>query len=67
MKNSKLRGKIVEKFGTLENFAKELGTTRQTLSNKMNKKIPWKQDQIETVCMILDIDKSQIFEYFFSE
>ena len=33
---SKLEGKIIEKFGTRERFAKALGITTKTISEKLN-------------------------------
>ena len=40
---SKLKGKIVEVFGTQSNFAKAVGMSERTLSCKLNNKIPFTQ------------------------
>ena len=43
---SKLRGKIVEKYGNQGEFAKAMNWSERTLSNKMKGKIAWKQTDI---------------------
>ena len=35
---NKLRGRIIEKYGTQEKFARELGVSKNSLSLKMNGK-----------------------------
>ena len=39
----KLRGKIVEKYGSQSEFSVVMGLSERTLSLKMNSKVPWKQ------------------------
>ena len=63
---SKLEGRIVEKFSTRENFAKSLGVTTKSISEKLNNKTIWKQPEIEKSCDLLGIDKSEIGLYFFA-
>lgn len=63
---SKLRGKIIEKFGTYKNFAKAMDTSERTLSLKLNNKIFWKQDEIEKAIELLTINKKDILIYFFN-
>jgi transcriptional regulator with XRE-family HTH domain len=62
---SKLRGRIVEKCGTLENFAKAAEISSHTISRYLNNKIPWKQTNINTAIQILDIPPEEIPTYFF--
>lgn len=62
---SKLRGRIVEKYGTLDGFAKAIGWSMRTTSLKMNCHVAWKQQDIVRACEVLDIDLSEITEYFF--
>ena len=62
----KLRGKIVEKFSTLQNFAKAMDWSERTLSLKINNKRFWKQSEIIKACKILDINKDDIVVYFFT-
>lgn len=63
---SKLRGKIVEKYGSQTEFAKAMQWSDRTLSCKMNGKIPWKQTDICSAIELLGLSKNDIQEYFFS-
>lgn len=63
---SKLRGRIVEKFGNGKNFSKEIGLSERSLSLKMNGKISWKQSEIVKACEILCIEQLDIPAYFFT-
>ncbi len=63
---SKLRGRIVERFGTQEAFAKALGMSTKTLSSKMGNKIYFRQDEINHALDLLEIDFSEAREYFFT-
>lgn len=63
---NKLRGRIVEKFGTQERFAAALGMTKQGLSLKMTGKTEFSQRDIGRWCEILEITQEQIAEYFFA-
>ncbi len=62
----KLRGRIVEKYGYIAEFAKEIGTTRVTASNKLNCHSGFSQDDMETWGNALDIPVDQYGEYFFT-
>jgi transcriptional regulator with XRE-family HTH domain len=64
---SKLRGKIIEKFGTQGNFAKVLGVSERTLSLKLNNKIFFSQDEIAKISELLNIDSDKIQIYFFQK
>lgn len=65
---SKLRGRIVEKFGTCENFAAAVGSTKATVSAKLNNRvkitgqdiIKWSRPEI------LDIAADEYGLYFFT-
>lgn len=63
---SKLRGRIVEKYRTQENFAQEVGLTKNALSRKMTGKTQISQTDIEKWMVLLDIDKDAIGDYFFT-
>lgn len=63
---SKLRGRIVEKYGTLGNFAEAFGRSTVSVSEKMNNKCDWSQADIIKVREMLDIPKAEIAEYFFT-
>lgn len=63
---SKLRGRIVEKFGTIGMFAKEVGCSTNTISNYMNGATNLSQDKILQWCSLLDIKEKDIPAYFFT-
>lgn len=64
---SKLRGKIKEKCGTQLKFAKLMELSHVSISDKLNNKIDFSQEDIEKAIKILGIDKSEISLYFFSQ
>ena len=64
---SKLKGKIIEKYGTQTAFAKDLGMTNIAFSRKLNNKTRFSTDDILTIIELLEIPKNEISEYFFTE
>ena len=62
----KLKGRIKEKYGTQENFAKAIGKTQTTTSFKINGKRLWNQEEIVKAIEVLGISKDDIVEYFFN-
>ena len=64
---SKLKGTIVEKYGTQSNFATVIGLSERTLSNKLNSKKPFKQPEISFICSLMDIPDEEIPQYFFAK
>lgn len=67
MSYAKLRGRIVEKFGTNKAFSDALAVDRSTLSLKLNNKKPWLREDIERACILLQIPIDEVYLYFFSE
>lgn len=63
---SKLRGRIVEKFGTLKTFAEFAGVNRPNLTNKMQGHTPFKTSEIYEMCKMLEISQDEIGVYFFT-
>ena len=65
---SKLRGRIVEKYGTCEKFAAAMGKSKTWISTRLNNAIPWSTDEIQEVCgpQLLDIPADEIHVYFFT-
>lgn len=63
---SKLRGRIVEKFGTQSAFSKSMKMSERTLSLKLNGKIYFVQDEIVLAAQLLDISEEEIQVYFFT-
>ena len=62
----KLLGRIVEKCGTQAKFAKKMQLSERTVSLKLNGKRPWSQVDIAKACEVLDIELTEIQEYFFT-
>ena len=62
-KYKKLRGRIVERFGTQEKFAKEIGISETALSKKMQCKTGISQSDICLWSKLLEIEP---VEYFFT-
>lgn len=63
---SKLKGRIIEKYGSQGSFAEAIGKTRTTTSFKINGKASWNQDEIIKAIELLDLSKDDIVEYFFN-
>ena len=66
MKYAELRGKIVERFGSLGNFAKAVGITRAMLSLKLNGHSQFTQQQIGDWSKLLEIPVKDIGRFFFT-
>jgi transcriptional regulator with XRE-family HTH domain len=64
---SKLRGKIMEKYGTQREFSKAMGFSERTLSLKLNGKIFFTQSEIKNALEKLGVDKDDVNTYFFAE
>lgn len=62
----KLRGLIVEKYGSIEAFAKAVNLSSVTVSKYLNNKVPWKQTNINEAVRALDIPPEDISLYFFT-
>ncbi len=65
--NSKIRGKIVEKFGSQREFAKAAGLTEQTITAKLSGKTDISQKDMLKWAEILQIQESEIGDYFFGD
>lgn len=66
MSYAKLRGRIREVFGTNAAFSNALEMDLSTLSAKLNNKSPWKREEIEVACELLEIPIEEVFLYFFT-
>jgi hypothetical protein len=62
---SKLKGRIVEKYGTRKEFAKQLGLSEVAMSNKMNNKSGFSQDDVIVWAKALCIPEKEYGIYFF--
>ncbi len=63
---TKLNGRIIEKCGSQREFAKRMGLSERTVSQKMNNKIAWKQSEIQKAIVILELTVEEIPLYFFT-
>lgn len=64
---SKLRGRIVEKYGTQSEFAKAFGISDNSMSRKLNNKNSFSVDDIIRITQMLDIQSKDVSSYFFTE
>lgn len=65
MSFAKLRGRIVEKFGTQKEFAKAMGLREAFLSAKLTGKVGWTYDEVVNACSLLAIPLEEAHLYFF--
>lgn len=63
---NKLRGRIIEKYGTQRRFAEELGISKNAVSKKMNCQTEFSQEDIIKWSMLLNVQKNEYGEYFFT-
>lgn len=65
---SRLRGRIIEKYGSCAAFAESIGRSSVWLSNRLNNVVHWASDEIAEVCKPgrLDIMPEEIPAYFFT-
>ena len=62
----KLRGRIVEKYGTNGNFAEKINVSLVTVSNKLRGVTQFSQDDIILWCEALEIPLAESGSYFFA-
>lgn len=65
-KYAKLRGRIVEKYGTISKFGDAVGLSRVSMSNKLTGLTGFSQADILRWCELLEIDISEVGLYFFT-
>lgn len=63
----KLRGRIIERYGSLLKFSLALGVSMNTFSKKMNNKVRFSPDDIVKISSLLEIPQDEIGTYFFTE
>lgn len=62
---NKLKGRIVEKFGNIKNLSNSILLSNTTLYKKLSGKEYFNQRQIEMIRKALEINETEINEYFF--
>ena len=65
MSYAKLRGRIVEKFGSQGAFAAAMGWREALLSAKVNNKSEWSFPEVMKACDLLEIPPNEAHVYFF--
>jgi hypothetical protein len=63
---AKLRGRIREKYGTPEEFARIIGISPTELTAKLTNADYFTQSEIYTLHGLLDIDGREITEFFYT-
>ncbi len=63
---NKLRGRVIEKYGTIREFANDYGISENSMSQKFNNKMRFTADDIISMSKMLDIGKDEIGIYFFN-
>lgn len=62
----KLRGRIVEKYGSQKEFANAFGISENAFSLKMNCKTEFSQSDMDKIATLLDISLDEYGKYFFA-
>lgn len=62
----RLRGRIIEKYGSQEEFAKKVGISKNSMSKKMRGKTGFSQKDIIKWSDLLNIDQNDYGSYFFA-
>lgn len=62
----KLRGRIIELFGTQEAFARKIGLSKNSMSLKMNGHTSFSQADVKLWSELLGIKTDEIGQYFFT-
>lgn len=62
-----LKGRIIQKYGSQQNFAETIGISKNSLSMKMNNKRQFSTSDIYKLCGLLDIKVDEIGAYFFNK
>lgn len=63
---SKLKGRIIEKYGCQKKFAKAWKKSGNTVSKKLNNKFRFSSDDIIEISSMLEIPPQEIGKYFFT-
>lgn len=67
MDYSKLKGKIVERFGSATKFANAMGMSDATLSQRLQGTSPWKVPEIAKAAKLLEIKRKDVLAFFLPE
>lgn len=63
---NKLKGKIIEVFGSQKKFAKAMKISERTLSLKLRGLVPWTQPEMFRAVQLLGEPVSRIDDFFYT-
>lgn len=63
---NKLKGRIVERYGTHANLARRIGISKNSMSKKLTGKTEFSQSDIEDWAGLLNIERKDYGEFFFT-
>ena len=63
---SKLRGRIIEKFGSMQAFSDDIGTSYVTVSRKLNDVVGISREDIEAWSEKLEIKPEEYGSFYFT-
>ena len=61
---SRLRGRIVEKYGTCAAFADAMGRSKVWVSSRLDNSVQWRAAEMRAAAALLDIAAEDIPAYF---
>ncbi len=62
-KETELTDLIHERYGNIKDFARELGICWATLEHRLTGRRPWKKEEVEMVCELLQIEPDNVNRY----
>lgn len=65
MEHNKLRGKIVEKYGSIKKFSETLGKSQQSTNLKVLGKVGFSREDIVRWSELLEISTYDCYAFFF--
>ncbi len=63
---NKLKGRIIEMYGTQGKFAEKIGVSKNSISKKLTCKTEFSQKDIVKWSILLNVGKEEYGEYFFN-
>ena len=67
MSNLMLKGRIIQKYGSLKNFRELIGLSYPTIIGKLNGSTDWTVSEVQKLCRFLEIEPKDIPDYFFGQ
>lgn len=62
----KLKGRIIERYGTVNSFSKVVGIKSSSISQKLNNNVKFTTEEIIIITKALQIPAEEIYLYFFT-